>query len=174
MSNIIVTLTLLAAASTTQAPAAQPQTQPQAPQLRALLQCRAVIEAEARLRCYDAAAAAFAQATNSGAVVVMDQQAIRKARRSIFGLPMPDLPFLGGGGDEESSEIKASIRSAQNFDYGKWRITLDDGAVWETTQPDTRSRQPRAGDSVTIRKGSLGSYRISWPGGRGAGVKRIR
>ena len=174
MSNIVVTLTLLAAAAANQAPDGQPQAQPQAPQLRALLQCRTVTPADARLRCYDAATAALAQATNTGAVVVVDQQTIRRARRSIFGLSLPDLPFIGGGDDEESKEIKSTIRSARDFEYGKWEITLVDGAVWQTTQPDTRSRQPRAGDSVTIRKASLGGYRISWPGGRGVGVKRIR
>lgn len=170
-----VLLPLLAIASASAANAEQPgQRSPE--QLQALLQCRAIADSEARLQCYDTAVASLAQATETGAVVVVDRESIRRTRRSLFGLSLPNLPFLGGGGDDSSepSQIEAPIRSARSVDYGKWLITLEDGAVWQTVQQDTRSRDPRTGDTATIRKGSLGSYYISWPGSRTLSAKRVR
>lgn len=144
-------------------------------QLQALLQCRSISEADARLQCYDRTVASFAEATEAGTVVVVDQEAIRRTRRSLFGLSLPSLPFLGGGGDSDApSQIEAAIRSVSSFDHGKWLITLEDGAVWQTTEANTRIGDPRPGATATIRKGSLGGYFISWPGGRGISARRIR
>jgi hypothetical protein len=172
--QLTVILPLLAIASAGAANAEQPQRSPD--QLQALFQCRAIVDSGARLQCYDTAVASLAQATETGAVVVVDRESIRRTRRSLFGLSLPNLPFLGGGGEDsdEPSEIEAPIQSARSVEYGKWVIVLEDGAVWQTVQQDTRSQDPRAGQTATIRKGSLGSYYISWPGSRTLSAKRVR
>jgi hypothetical protein len=128
----------------------------------------------ARLQCYDTAVASFAQATEAGTVVVVDREAIRRTRRSLFGLSLPGLPFFGGDDSDAPSEIEAKIGSVSAADYGKWLITLEDGAVWQTTEANTRLRDPRPGETATIRRGALGAYFINWSGSRGISAKRIR
>ncbi len=58
--------------------------------LRAVAACRALPEAEARLACFDRAAAALEQAVASGEVAVVDREQQRKVRRQAFGLNLPE------------------------------------------------------------------------------------
>ncbi|HEU0310399.1 MAG TPA: hypothetical protein VFR36_04170 [Sphingomicrobium sp.] len=169
---IFVPLLVLASADSA---AAQSAEQQRPAQYQALLQCRSIADATQRLQCYDAAVGTLAEATEAGAVVVVDQEAIRRTRRTLFGFGLPRLPFLGRGDEGgEPDEIEATIRSASPHGYGQWLITVDDGAVWQTTEADTRSRSPKVGETATLRKKSLGSYSITWKGGRGVPAKRVR
>lgn len=163
-----------AALVTAPALAAQGEVGRDVPQLQALLQCRAIASAEDRLRCYDSAAGAFAQATADGSVVVLDQAEIKRTRKSLFGLSLPSLPFLGDKDEAGQDEVESTIASASPADYGKWLITLEDGAVWRTVEADSRSRTPRAGDPVTVKRGSLGRYFITWKGSRANSALRVR
>ena len=55
---------------------------------------------------------------------------------------------------------------------GEAVVTLDNGQVWEQAEMDSRV-QLKAGDPVSIRRGSLGSFRLSTPTA-GFRVKRVR
>lgn len=150
------------------------QRPPLPPQVQGVLKCRSIAAADERLKCFDATVATLGSATASGNVVVVDRDSIKKTQRTLFGLSLPSLPFFGGGdGDDAPSEIKSSIRSARAYDYGKWTVMLEDGAVWQTTEPDTRNPPPKAGQPITIRRGSLGSFRMTWQGARTVGARRI-
>jgi len=118
-------------------------------ELQALNRCQSIASADRRLDCYDVAVASLLKSAKEGALVVVDREAIRKSRRTLFGLSLPNLPFLGSADrSDEMTELHATIQSARETDYSKWLITLQDGAVWQTTEPDTRSRTPRSGDAV--------------------------
>lgn len=174
LKQVIAIAGMVASSSAGAAVAQQPQDRQRPAQLESLLRCRGIPAVEDRVRCYDSAAAVLDAATSSGNVVVIDRDAISRTRRTLFGLSLPSLPFLGGNdGEEEASEIQSTVRGARSVEHGKWLVTLQDGAVWQTTEPNTRSRSPRTGDSITIRKGSLGSYRMSWEGSRAVKAKRI-
>jgi hypothetical protein len=55
---------------------------------------------------------------------------------------------------------------------GDYRVTFDDGQVWEETQ-HTGGPPPEAGETVTIRRGALGSYFLTRSkGGLALRVKR--
>jgi hypothetical protein len=142
-----------------------------------LVGCRGQADDQARLRCYDAAAAALAEATSAGAVVVIDREEVRRTRRALFGFNLPRLPFFGGDNsqqEEEPSEIEGRIESARSAGYGKWVIELEDGALWQTTEADTRLGAPRIGQPVRIRKAALGSYMISVDRQRSVRAMRVR
>lgn len=174
-NSSIVALTLLALASAKSALAAQQSGPQPAPQLQALLVCRAITAASERLACYDGRVEALAQATATGALVVVDREDIRRTRRSLFGLSLPRLPFLNDGdGDDSQNTVESTIRSVRTVDYGKWQFTLEDGEVWQTTEPDSRIRTPRAGQKIVIRRGSLGGYYLSVEQSREIAAKRLK
>jgi hypothetical protein len=163
---------LLAVASG--ASAAKPQ-QAKSPLVQGLFDCRAQPDAGARLRCYDAAAAALYDATVKGGVVMVSQEDVRKTRRSLFGFGVPKLPFFSGddSADEAADELTAKIVSAGPVGYGKWRVKLEDGGTWETIEAIPLRRDPKAGDEVVIKRGPLGSYMMRIAGQRAARAKRV-
>ena len=85
-----------------------PQSAPAVPAaLKAVTDCRTIAESQARLACFDKQVAALAQATASGAIVALDRQAVRTARRSLFGLDLPRLPFFDS--DDDDTEAPKEI-----------------------------------------------------------------
>jgi hypothetical protein len=134
------------------------------PAIASVVNCRTVQDEAARLRCFDAAAAALAQAMEGGNLVAMDRESVRKTRRTLFGFDV-DLPFFGGGKkhDEqpEEKEIEAAVTSAQSAGHGKWLLKLDTGAMWQTIEA-APILMPKAGDKVTIRKGVAGGYMLQY------------
>lgn len=153
----------VAAAALIAAPAAsQPrgEAQPRPAALSRVVECRSIASAEERLACYDREVAAMDAAESSRELVVMDRTQIRRTRRSLFGLSIPDLGIFGDDNEdeEESSRIESTVRSATQNGNGRWIIELEDGARW--MQADSRNLpiEPRRGHSVRIRRASLGSY----------------
>jgi hypothetical protein len=148
---------------------------PESPLVQALANCRGQTDDQTRLRCYDEAAAALTQATESGSVLVVDREDVRKTRRSLFGFSLPKLPLFSGddSADSQQDEITAKVASASELGYNKFRIRLEDGAIWETTEGSATVFAPRRGDTVVIKRGSLGSYMIRIDGQRGLKAKRV-
>ncbi|WP_219754006.1 hypothetical protein [Sphingomonas folli] len=133
--------------------------------------CRAIADGAERLACYDRASAALEQAVKQNDLRIVDRAEVRRARRSLFGLNLPDLGLLGGGADrgepdqrETFSEINTTVRSARAGANGRGEITLaDEGSpVWQTTDP--MPFPPRAGTKVRIRKGAMGAFFLNVDG----------
>ena len=145
--------------------------------IQALGACRAIADDAARLACYDREAPALLQSVEKKETVVVDKQAVRKTKRSLFGFTLPKLPFFGGDKDDDAKEeaefqqIEAPIKTVRSIGYGKFRFTLDEGAVWETTEGINAF--PKPGDTVVIKKGVLGSYFIRFPNSRAVKGMRV-
>lgn len=170
MKRVSVLLILLGAGALSSAAAAQ---QNQGALLDALRACRQVPDPAARLACYETASAAIEQAVSSEELVLLDREALKATRKSLFGFSLPKLPFFGKDDkSQEEDEITATIKSARSLGYGKWRIVLEDGAVWQTTEASRNANDPRAGQSVRIKRGVMGSYMINVAGQRGIRAKR--
>lgn len=144
--------------------------------LTSVLSCRELTDDQARLRCFDAAAARLSEASSAGSLVVVDREAVRRTRRGLFGFNLPRLPFFRGdtSQEEEITEMEGTIRGVRALDYGKWTLVLEDDSAWQTTEADSRNPAPRVGQSVRIRRGALGSYIMSIGGARGVRAMRIR
>ncbi|HEX8533793.1 MAG TPA: hypothetical protein VF662_06465 [Allosphingosinicella sp.] len=155
------------------ASAAQPR---RSAALTKLAECRSIAEAAARLACFDRETAALEAAQASGAVVIVEREEIRSTRRKLFGLTLPNLSVFGDDtpGAEGISQIESKIRRISRNPYGKWIFELEDGARW--AQIDTRelSRTPRVGDSIKIRRATMGSYLANVQGQIAIGVERVR
>jgi hypothetical protein len=139
----------------------------------AIAGCRSVADNAARLACYDQAAARFADAVGKGEVIVMDQQEVKQTRRSLFGFHLPRLPLFRGDSGPDQDELTARIVSASGIGYDKYRLRIEGNGVWETTESSSRINPPRSGQSVTIKRGPLGSYMMRIEGQRGVRAKRI-
>jgi hypothetical protein len=123
-----------------------------------VIQCRAIAGAEERLACFDREVAAMEAARASGQLVAMDRQQVRRTRRSLFGLALPDLNIFGDDSDDEASSVETTIRSARQGPDGKWVIQLEDGARWAQVDSRNLAIYPRAGQPIRIRRAAMGSY----------------
>lgn len=128
-----------------------------------LVDCRAIADDAARLACYDSQVAKLDEAERASDVVVVDRAEIKKARKGLFGLSLPDLGGLFGGRkdgkpeEEEITEIDSTVKAAAIGSGGKLTVVIADGARW--VQTDTKAmRVPKSGTPVKIRKAAMGSY----------------
>ena len=155
-----VQFALLALVLAAPAAAQEQQTQERPQALTRVLDCRALQSAEERLACYDREVAALQQAEETQQLVVMDRQQVRQTRRTLFGLALPNLGLFGDDTPDQEgvSEIQSTLRNAVQNPYGKWILTLEDGARWIQLDSREFGREPRAGHPIRIRRAAMGSY----------------
>ncbi|CAA9549834.1 MAG: hypothetical protein AVDCRST_MAG23-2891 [uncultured Sphingosinicella sp.] len=142
----------------------------------AVTACRTESDSQARLRCFDTASAALQQASAAGSLIVVDKNEVRRTRRSLFGFALPKLPFFNGddSAEEAPEELEAKIASARSLGNDKWQFVLDSGAVWQTSQASPYFGTPKAGQTVKLKKGAMGSYFASREGSRSVRAIRVR
>lgn len=145
--------------------------------LQSIEGCRAIANDAQRLACFDRVSAELSAAVEKKDVVVLDRKTVQETRRGLFGFSLPKLRIFGGGRDdddrEDADEIKeldTTIRSAQNIGYDKYRIVTAEGAVWVTEA--FTGLKPRAGQSLKIKRGAIGSYTLSVNGRPGVKARR--
>ena len=163
----ILPILLAAAAAQPSAAAAPPS------EISAITACRAIADSERRLACYDSASQRLEQAITTKELTVLSRADVRRTRRALFGFGFPNIPFLGGGGAEADKEITAKLSRVRSLGYGKFQFALEDGAVWETTEPENSGDSPRTGQNVTIKRGTLGNYFILFQNMRAVRGRRI-
>jgi hypothetical protein len=122
--------------------------------LKAAQACTRLGDDAARLSCYDAAlgAAKPPPAPQSG-VVKTDPQAKFGDDGRLHPHPKADLP----------KNFTAQVQQVTPLPTGLYRLTLDNGQVWSTTQADS-GLAFKANDMVTISRLLLGGYEISLAG----------
>jgi hypothetical protein len=167
----------LSVALTTSAGAQAPATPTQRPALlKSLTDCRSVSDSAVRLACFDAAAAAIDTAERAKDLVVVDREQLRKTRRTLFGLTLPNLSVFG---DDSSTEpgverIETTIARLSQTGFGKWIFVLPDGATWEQIDSRELPIDPKVGNSIKIRKAAMGSYLANVKEQVAIRVKRLR
>jgi hypothetical protein len=91
---------------------------------------------------------------------------------------LPRIGFLAGrdGNAEDEADVarlETKIISSRSVGYGKWRFTVESGAVWETVEVKLGFDDPLPGRTVVLEKGSLGSYFAKVGKGRQVQAKRV-
>lgn len=157
-----LTIGLLLASLVSGSPAAARDDNPPKPAaaVAKLAACRAVTDDTARLACFDREVAAFDVAVRERKVAVVDQEDIRKTRRTLFGISLPRVKLFGDAedGEPELKEVVAVIRSTSQGEGGRIVFTLQDGAVWAQTDDYPVFYAVKPGQKVTIKRASLGSF----------------
>jgi hypothetical protein len=127
--------------------------------LKAAQACAPLSDDAARLKCYDAAMG-IAKPAPGAAVKSPAPTPDDSRNQAKFGDdgrlhtdPKPALP----------KSLTAQVRAVAPLADGLYRLTLDNGQVWDTTQADS-ALVFKINDGVIISRGLLGSYRISLAG----------
>jgi hypothetical protein len=140
--------------------------------------CRTLQAAEERLACYDREVGALQAAEAAREVVVYDREQVRKTRRSLFGITLPNLNIFGGGDDDQEegegfTQIESTIRSITQDGRGRYLVTLEDGARWAQIDNRELSATPRHGQPIRIRRAAMGSYLANIGGNVAIRVRRV-
>jgi hypothetical protein len=170
-------LAIVAALSLLTVTAASAQTPPAATTPQALSDvyaCAQISDSAQRLACYDNAVGRLQQAETRGQVVAVDREQARTIERESFGFHLPSLsrilPNLEGG-DREIDNIQMTVVGIRERAHGVHAFVMDDGQVW--TQLEAQSvRNVRVGDTVTLQRAALASFRLV--GSRGGAGHRVR
>lgn len=137
-----------------------------------LTACRSISDTNARLACFDTAAETFDTSLTSGELLVVDRRQATAARRQAFGSTTAPADILQPPREEDRIDsISATLVSAIQDRNGRWTFALDDGSTWVQTDTDRVRIVNRAGETVRVRRGALGSYLLVV--GR-SGVVRVR
>jgi hypothetical protein len=117
--------------------------------------------------------AAGSTATASGVPgTAAGDDAAAKSREE-FGLSEADKRARQPAEDLGPASITSILSAVSSRPTGELVLTLSDGQVWTQVQTDARFRA-RQGDSVTIRKASLGSYLMVGPDRIATRVRRVK
>jgi hypothetical protein len=132
--------------------------------LRQMQFCDGIAKREARYACYDKitrqknpvpeALPPVTEAPEHGKPKQAAKHSVAPSRS--FGIETvktkrPNTPTL-------PDQTIATVVSATDQGIGHWTITLDSGARWRMTEAASGFAPPRAGQSITIKRGSLGSF----------------
>lgn len=138
--------------------------------------CSRIDAADERLACYDAlgrslepspvpSASPSPAANKAPAADESSAQAATAAGGvNAFGLTRHERPAAAG-----PDLIRAQVAAVRTDRLGKAHVRLDNGQVWSLSAPDVLLR---AGEAVTIRRASLGSFLMTTPAHRTYRVQR--
>ena len=120
--------------------------------LQAIVACGTIDKKSARLACYDALVRAVPAGVASAPVAAPAPSFGSKAIKQSITERAKVAPV------KEASQTIGRTTSAIDDGVGHYTITMEDGARWQMTELSPGFVPPRAGDTVRIRKASLGSY----------------
>ncbi|MEQ8412703.1 MAG: hypothetical protein RIB52_14235 [Erythrobacter sp.] len=140
-----------------------------------LKSCRRRVDDTERLACFDASVGALLAASEEGDVRLVDREDVRRTRRQLFGLSVPDVGILAG--DEKDREatdtLTTRITSVRYRPRRRAEFTTAEGARWQIFKVPRRLADIEPGDEVEFKKASLGTYFIRINGQMGVKGKRI-
>jgi hypothetical protein len=122
--------------------------------LKAAQACTRLGDDGSRLACYDAALGVAKPPTaQQSGVGNTDTQAKFGDNGRLHPAPKADLP----------KNLTVQVQQVTSLPTGLYRLTLDNGQIWRTTQADS-ALAFKANDTVTISRRVLGGYEISLAG----------
>ena len=150
--------------------------------------CASINDDAARLACYDAAVgrsprpatAAPAAATSVPAKPVQRAAPVAAAAAkdpvADFGLSesakVARDPVKSAEAAKAPQSVTAKVISVRFRKFGEFVVTLDNGQVWEQTEP-MPSAIVKVGDEITVKKALFGSFTLVTAGRIGTKVRRI-
>jgi hypothetical protein len=146
---------------------------PRAEVLQKLIDCRSIPDPVERLACFEIQTAKIDNAEANRDLVIIDRDQATKARKERFGLPARPLvvgaaPALGEG----VTDVTSKIRTAKLLNNNRWLFVLEDGARWYQAESKLL-RDPKPGQSIRIRKASLGGFLANIDGQTATRVRRL-
>ena len=153
-----------------------PGVQGSAALLDGLRGCRSIASVPDRAVCYDDKVGALLGAVETGEVRLVDREDVRKTRRQLFGITLPEIDMLKADPKDEaepSDLFETTIASGRQTGSRTWRFTTAEGAVWEINSPPRKIAPIMPGDKVVFKKASLGYFFIRINGQIGVKGRRV-
>ena len=147
--------------------------------MNALLECTALQDDARRLECFDnatAETASVATALNEPAEVAPAAVALLPALSPVeeFGMNATlEAQSAKEGQTAKLTEMIALVTHVRERLYGELVVTLENGQVW-TEKDSEYGFRIKVGDTITIRRGRLGGYRMVSIGKRSSQVVRVK
>ena len=153
--------------------------------------CTDVVDATARLACFDAAVAGLKQQQAGGDLAVVSRQQVQKVEKEAFGLSVPSASELVASAGPASAapagvtaparsekarpldRVSLGVKSVSKGADGKAVITMDNGQVWKQTDTTKLKIQGKGPWTAEVRKAALGSYMLSVDDRPSIRVKRV-
>ena len=124
-----------------------------------LSECLTITADTQRLQCLDTAARAIDSALRSGDLLVVDRQQATQARRQAFGTSSAPADILQPARPADRIDsIETTLTRASQAGDGRWTFVLADGSTWNQVDTDRVRINNRAGETVRVRRGALGSF----------------
>jgi hypothetical protein len=124
--------------------------------------CAEVRDDAQRLACYDQA---FGKHANPDAAKPEGQ----------FGFTEQEVARNTGQSAEPATptSVTATVKSLDHRRDGKFVVTLDNAQVWSQSEFNSQA-DVEIGDTITVRRGALGSYLLVTKAGIGTRVRRVK
>ena len=141
-----------------------------------LATCRAIQSDAERVACYDAIADGQVEEKIVEEVVAIQATANEElpSAEEMFGQPPDDLnrESKDPDGSDEVDRVTATVTGVSLYKVDRVIVTLDNGQQWRQTSATTLRLS--VDDKIEIRKGAIGSYRMTELGGsRAMKVRRV-
>jgi hypothetical protein len=144
-----------------------PAAQAEQPIPEAIQDCARLGRDSERLACYDRAVSDLLE--GKGQTAAASPENMFGASTAIASPPTD----TAAARRDELKQITAQVVSLKELDDGALLLVLDNSQVWRQQDSDARITV-QTGDSVTISRASLGTFRITDTRGRSARFKRVR
>lgn len=127
-----------------------------------ILACRAVEPVDARLACFDAAAATLDTAHSSGAIVTVMREDVEAVERDSFGFSMPSLPrfripLLAGRAEANVRDANTLIAAAETGGETADATPTTNAAAPAASAPGNDAATAAATDVQILDRGSDGN-----------------
>ena len=139
-------------------------------------QCATITKDAERLQCFDRVTREMRSAPELRGTASTGPSRSRAPtsvqQRADFGLDVARQRQQRSRQSKKLQRVQVRVAAAREFVPGTWAILLEDGAIWEMTEGVADFLPPNRGETVTIRRGALGSYLLNAGGQAGVRVKR--
>lgn len=128
----------------------------------------------ARLQCYDQAVTQLRAAEQTGQVLAVDREQVAALERESFGFQLPSLSSMlpnFNGAPQQIERVETQVERVLSLADGRHTFVLANGQSWTQIEPRSASNV-RAGDTIAIRRATLGSFMLSPERGAAHRVRR--
>ncbi|MFK7915841.1 MAG: hypothetical protein AB8B93_18135 [Pseudomonadales bacterium] len=144
------------------------------PDRQALADCTALRDREQRLTCYDTVAGRWLKMPLPAAPANDSKAAAATDPAAEFGMNQVVAERRGTKVKETAPEaISAVVVSISKRANGTLVLSLDNDQIWQQRKKD-RGLRVKVGDTVTIKRGVLGGYRLTARGNKAFKVTRLK
>lgn len=130
--------------------------------IAALKECRAIPGDTERLACLDRVSGDVVDAAERGEIRIVTRKDVEETRRGLFGFTLPKIKLFEADREdarEPLETLESVVTSARRIDAKTYQFKIRDGdATWQIKEAPARFIGPKAGDRVSFKRATLGSY----------------